>query len=123
MEIFRWVQKLSHLYKEEELMMKKLIPLRVQKVIMFIPFINIFIIAFWLYNYMKTTNNIKLFFKSLLKIWGVAIAYLIVSSALLEIFSQTKFLDYIRNFIMLYLLPFTLGYVLIKYQEKTIFKK
>ena len=104
-------------------MMKKLIPLRVQKVIMFIPFINIFIIAFWLYNYMKTTNNIKLFFKSLLKIWGVAIAYLIVSSALSEIFSQTKFLDYIRNFIMLYLLPFTLGYVLIKYQEKTIFKK
>ena len=103
--------------------MKKLISLRTQKIIMFIPVINIFIIAFWLYNYMKTTNNIKLFFKSLLKIWGVAIAFLIVSSALLEIFSQTKFLDYIRNFIMLYLLPFTLGYVLIKYQEKTIFKK
>ena len=31
MEMFRGVQKLSHLYKEEELMMKKLISLRTQK--------------------------------------------------------------------------------------------
>ena len=123
MEIFRWVQKLSHLYKEEELMMKKLISLRTQKIIMFIPVINIFVLFIWLYNYSKFPSNSKIFIKSLLYVFAVFIPMGIIHSILFNILSEYKIATTILNFIVIYYIPLAVGYVLIKYQEKTIFKK
>ena len=103
--------------------MKKLISLRIQKVIMFIPFFNIFILFIWYYNTFKTSNSRKILLKAMIPIGIVLVCFSIINNLLSEPFLTTNYMRYIRNFIMLYLLPFTLGYVLIKYQKKTIFKK
>ena len=47
----------------------------------------------------------------------------IIHSILFNILSEYKIATTILNFIVIYSIPLAVGYVLIKYQEKTIFKK
>ena len=103
--------------------MKKLVPLRIQKIIMFIPIFNAFILFIWLYNYSKTPNKPKIFIKSLLETFAIVIPIGAILSILLNIFSGYKMVTVVLNFIQIYSMPLVVGYVLIKYQEKTIFKK
>ena len=103
--------------------MKKLISLRTQKIIMFIPVINTFVLFIWLYNYSKFPSNSKILIKSLLYVFAVFIPMGIIHSILFNILSEYKIASTILNFIVNYSIPLAVGYVLIKYQEKTIFKK
>lgn len=100
--------------------MTKLISLRIQKVIMFIPFVNCFSLFIWLYNYSRTSKKLNVLLKSLLAIWAISIPFLILSILLSKIFPQSVIAHTIESFVMLYIVPCVVGFVLIKYQKKTL---
>lgn len=100
--------------------LKRLISLRTQYIIMCIPFVNCLILFIWLYNYSRTTKEPKVFAKSLLVIFATALPVVILQILLSKAFSQSVLALNILNFIMIYIIPFLIGFSLIKYQKRTL---
>lgn len=100
--------------------MKKIISVKCQKIIMFIPLVNFSILFIWLYNYAKTQTEYKVFSKSLLIIFISTIPLEIVNMIICKSLIRFENITNIINFIMQYLVGISLGFALIKYQIKTI---
>lgn len=98
--------------------MKKLISLRIQRIIMLIPFVNFFILFIWLFNYSRIPSNFKLFFKGFFVAIAYAIPFIALNILLSRLFTQLEILLVIENIIGLYITPFQIGFGLIKCQEK-----
>lgn len=102
--------------------MKKFISLHIQKIVLFIPFANYLIPFAWLFNYKHMEKQESLFAKSLLLAFGVSIPLIVVQILISRFLPDNKITLYVSNFIALYLMPFFIGYALIKYQAKAFEK-
>lgn len=100
--------------------MKKLISLRAQRIILFIPFVNCFIWFIWLLNYSRIPSNLKLFFKAFFVAIAYALPFIILNILLSRLFTQSEAILMIENIIGLYITPIQIGLGLIKYQEKVL---
>ena len=100
--------------------MTKLVSLRTQQVIMFIPFVNCFLLFVWLYNYSRTSKELEVLLKSILAMCAISIPFVILSILLSKIFPLSVIAHIIESFVMLYIVPFVVGFILIKYQKKTL---
>lgn len=98
--------------------LKKLISLRVQKIITFIPLVNCFMLFIWLYNYSKIPSNLKLFFKAFFVAFVYALPFIILNILLSKLFTQSEIIEVLRTIIGVYFTPLFMGVGLIKCQEK-----
>lgn len=97
--------------------MKNQIKLRVQRVLVIIPFINISIIAIWLYNYSTIPRDSRLFLRSFGVMFGYMFIIGIPQMILSLLFKDMWFIDIISK-VCIYLIPFFMGYGLIRFQSK-----
>lgn len=98
--------------------LKKLISLRVQKIITFIPLVNCFMLFIWLYNYSKIPSNLKLFFKAFFVAFVYALPFIILNILLSKLFTQSEIIEVLRTIIGVYFTPLFMDVGLIKCQEK-----
>lgn len=98
--------------------MKRLLTIRSQKIILFIPIINYVIIFIWLYNYSQTTKNIKVFIKSLLMTFTLVFCLAVIYMILEKLFADVYIIDRCLDVSLQYLFPLVVGGVLIRCQEK-----
>ena len=100
--------------------MNKFISLRKQRILKYFPFFNCLILFVWLFNYSHTERDFKVFWKSLILIFAVCIPMVFFQIIISEILAAYSTALTIFNFATIYIIPFVLGYALIKYQERVI---
>lgn len=98
----------------------KTIPLKIQKVIVFIPLINPLILPIWIYNFIRIQESFSVLMKSLLIILGVMLPCAAVMFGIQAIFSPESIITEIVNCFMLYVTPLLMGLALIRYQDDYI---
>lgn len=98
--------------------MKKIISIRFQEKIMFIPIINLGIPFIWLYNYIRTQTEYRVFAKSLIVFFAAFIPLEIMNMIVCKALTQFEIIQDIVNGIMQYLISVSFGFALIKYQKK-----
>ena len=97
--------------------MKK-ISIRTQKIIKYIPFLNCLILFIWLFNCNHMKTDYMVFLKSLLLIFATSIPLAVLQIILSKMLIEFIVIQQVLNAIFMYLIPFAIGSVLIKYQEK-----
>ena len=98
--------------------MKGFISIRLQKILLFIPFVNCSILFIWLYNYSKMERTKISFIRSFITGICYALPFIVASIILSKLFGHIVLIKYVLNLIMLYLVPFFLGLGLIHSQSK-----
>ena len=100
-------------------MKRKIIPIKVQKTLLFIPFINFAISPIFLFNYLRHQNKLTDFLKSVFADCLATFLCVYANKLFLSAISDHKTILEIYNKIyLLYLVPVVWGIVLIKCQEK-----
>ena len=97
-----------------------MISLHTQHIMMYLPFINALILFVWLFNYHNSERRLKVFGKSLIIIFCVTIPMGVLHILFSKIFAEFSIVLTVSNYLFIYLIPFVLGYALIKYQEKVL---
>ena len=100
--------------------MKKIISLRLQNILLYIPFANMFILYAWIFNYSRTEKDSKVLAKSLILIFCTCIPFVIIQIVLSKILPEASSILTIINIIFIYLIPFFVGRTLIRYQKKVL---
>lgn len=98
--------------------LKKLISLRVQKIILFIPYVNLFIWFIWLINFNRIPRDFKKLFTTFFIAFAFGIPCIIINILLSRLFVQTEIIEVLRTIIGVYFTPLFMGVGLIKCQEK-----
>lgn len=98
--------------------MKKCINIKTQKIILFIPYINVLILFFWLYNYYILQVENKVFFKSLMILFFRIFIFVIPQIILSKILGENSQINNIISKILIYIIPLSFGDGLIKHQSK-----
>ena len=98
--------------------MKKFVSIKTQRIIMFIPFANAFILFVWLYNFGRSNQPNKIFMKSLLTIFATTIPLIIIRIFLEKLLFNFPYMIQILHYLTLYFIPFCMAYSLIKFQQK-----
>ena len=96
--------------------MRRLIPIKVQYIFMFIPFLNVLVILMYLFNIHKSSNSGKLFAKSVFIFFASAIIPTIIFTILERFFADLS----IFSFIEVYFTPLFIALNLIEFQKKNI---
>lgn len=91
-----------------------MISVKVQKYIVFIPFVNCLILFIWVYNYGKMKNDFKVFAKSLLIIGAIGLPLTMIQIIVTNLFGTAHILD----LLMVYVTPLLIGLGLIQYQKR-----
>lgn len=95
------------------------IPLKLQWILLFIPFINMLIIPIYIWNFAVKSNDIKHLFPALGFVFGVVLFWFFLDIILSAIFqNQNDVFEIIDKILHPYLIPLTLGLVLILNQKK-----
>lgn len=102
--------------------MKKLVSLRIQKILMLIPFVNCVVPYIFLFNCIRTSNGQKVVLRSLLILFGLLIPIAVAQRLLYKAISQYELLLTIINPIIIYIILFVIAFTLIKCQEKYLGK-
>ncbi len=97
--------------------MRLSISIKVQKILMFIPFINVFGLFIWLYNFISNSKKPTVFAKSLLIIFASTIPLVIIQIILTKLFSNSAVFVSVLGYIFTYLIPLSMDFFLIKYQR------
>lgn len=100
--------------------LKKLISLHVQKIILFIPYVNLFIWFIWLINFNRTPRDFKKLFTTFFIAFAFGIPCMIINILLSRLFVQTEIIEVLRTIIGVYFTPLFIGVGLIKCQEKAL---
>lgn len=98
--------------------MKKLVSLRIQKILMLIPFVNCVVPYIFLFNCIRTPNGQKVVLRSLLILFGLLIPIAVAQMLLYKAISQYELVLTIINPIIIYIILFIIAFTLIKCQEK-----
>lgn len=98
----------------------KRVPLKVQKILVFIPIVNVSILFIWVFNFARTFTDWSVFGKSLLLLLGFVPAVGLVGYLGVTFLPQVVY-DVLWC-LNSYLIPFSLGWLLITYQSRTIFQ-
>lgn len=101
--------------------MKEFFPLRFQKIIMWIPYVNIFVLFCWLYNCTKTEQPVKLFLKSLPLILGIGILFAILNAIVSGIAGKDSITALIAYYLTAYFCPIAIAAFVIHFQNRYIF--
>lgn len=96
--------------------MRKLVPIKFQRILSYIPIINSLILFVWLYNFIRSGKSHGIFVKSLLVLL-VCTAPLILIQIVVSCVFAASTLSSICDLIMVYLIPLSMGIGLIKYQK------
>lgn len=100
-------------------MKRKIIPIKVQKTLLFIPFINFAISPIFLFNYLRRQNKLADFLKSVFADCLATFLCVYANKLFISTVSDHKtFLEIYNKIYLLYLVPIVWGIVLIKCQEK-----
>lgn len=100
------------------------IPIKIQKILMYIPFTNFLIMIFWLINYVEMKDRkTTVFMKSLLIMFAGGIPISIVFMILSRNFADNEILVRVFNTASSYLSSFFIAFGLVKYQEKVFVLK
>ena len=100
-------------------MKRKIIPIKVQKTLLFIPFINFAISPIFLFNYLRRQNKLTDFLKSVFADYLATFMCVYANKLFVSAISDHKTILEIYNKIyLLYLVPVVWGIILIKCQEK-----
>ena len=100
-------------------MKRKIIPIKVQKTLLFIPFINFAISPIFLFNYLRRQNKLTDFLKSVFADCLATFLCVYANKLFVSAISDRKTILEIYNKIyLLYLVPVVWGIILIKCQEK-----
>lgn len=102
--------------------LKKLISLRVQKIILFIPYVNLFIWFIWLIKFNRTPRDFKKLFTTFFIAFAFGIPCIIINILLSRLFVQTEIIKVLRTIIGVYFTPLFMGVGLIKCKEKYLSK-
>lgn len=97
--------------------MLKPISIKMQKIIMFIPGINIFCLPIWLYNSFFYNKKHNTLLRSLYIIFSSTVPLMVLLIAVSYYFPATS--DFLRK-LNGYFMPLLLGYRLVKYQESLL---
>ena len=89
---------------------------------MFIPLLNAFVLFMWLYNYSRVKLDGSVFAKSLLILFASTIPLAIVQIILQKLLADFSIVTACIDYLMLYLIPFSMAFNLIAYQKK-VFNK
>ena len=100
--------------------MKKPVSLHVQRVLNFIPLVNSLILFIWLYNFSCSNKEYRIWKKSLINIFCVSVPIAILQIVISKAFEAFPIVVTIVDFMALYMIPFTIGTILIKHQEEMI---
>ena len=100
--------------------MKKFVSLRVQRIMMYIPFVNCLILFVWLFNYRHSGKDYKTFGKSLIIILCVCAPLVVLQILFSKLLAKFPNVIAIVDLLAIYIIPFVLGFALIKYQEKVL---
>ena len=100
-------------------MKKKVKSIKIQKILLFIPFINFAITPIFLYNYLRRRNKLLDFLKSVFANCLATFLCIYANKLFVSAVSDHKtFLGIHNKIYLLYLIPVVWGIVLIKCQEK-----
>lgn len=98
--------------------MKKIIPIKVQTVFMFIPILNSFALFMWLYNYSRAVTSIKVLLKSVLVMFASLLPIIIIASVLQSSFTMPPIFIHL----MTYVASFSVAFGLVQFQKKVFGK-
>ncbi len=96
---------------------QKTVSLKTQRKIAFIPIINFSLLFIWLYNYSKRDRDYNVFFKSLIVVFKFTLPIVIIQIIISITLYDFPIIISATNILEIYLVPFSLGMGLIKYQE------
>lgn len=100
-------------------MMKAVVKIRIQKIIMFIPIINVLPLFFWVITFMKTDLKTSVFMKSLGIIFtGMLIVVIPVMVLNYGIGKDSWFIENLVTPIHMYLTPLVMDFGLLRFQHK-----
>ena len=97
--------------------MRKIISTKTQRILSFIPFLNIFVILIWLHNYRIAIQNMRVFFKALFILWITAFPLVILGMLLGKILVAYANIVCVIDWLVIYLVPLFMAHRLIKFQE------
>lgn len=98
--------------------MKKIISIKAQNIISFIPFLNAVVLFIWIHNYRVSAKESSVFAKSLLIMFAVTIPLAIIQGLLMNLYAEYETIVLLINYIAIYLIPFLLARSLICFQKK-----
>lgn len=90
---------------------------RTQKILLFIPLVNAFLPAIWLYNFWRSKEKLRVMLKSFPLIILTVAVMGVLCALLAGVLPEGSF---IVSAAMIYGIPFVLGLVLIWYQKKVL---
>ena len=99
-----------------DFIVKKLIPINIQCIFMFIPFLNVLVVFMYLFNIHNSPNSGKLFAKSIIVFFASAIVPTIIFTIIQDIFVNLS----VISFIEVYFTPFFIALNLINFQKKNM---
>lgn len=101
--------------------MKNNFPLHFQKIIMWIPYVNILVLFCWLYNCAKTDQPVKLFLKSLPLILGIGILFALLNAIVTGIAGSDSITASTVYYLTAYFCPVAIAAFVIHLQNRDIF--
>ena len=99
--------------------MNRFIPIKIQYIFMCIPFFNCMVLFMWLFNYSRLATKGTVFAKSLFVIFASTIPIVIIQIILQNIFQNVSII-FLLDKLMLYLIPFSMAFNLIRFQKKVL---
>lgn len=96
--------------------MYKLIPIKVQRIFMFIPYLNVLVMFMYIYNLYRYPDGVSIFLKSIWRFFVFGVIPMIFFSVLERIFSNVSIIFYIGCYVE----PLLLAYGFIEHQKKHI---
>lgn len=101
----------------------KVVSIKAQNIISFIPIINCSSVFIWLYNYSKIPRDYKILFISVLKAFLYSLPYIIIQILASRFLYTYYVLKSIIDLLALYVIPLSISRGLIKYQKSlNVFK-
>ncbi len=98
--------------------MKKIIPVKLQKRLIFIPFLNATVLFIWLYNYYRGVNDFRVFKKSLFVLFATTLPIAVLQIILTSAFSQYAGVVSLIDYLSIYCTPLSMAYGLVRFQTK-----
>lgn len=100
------------------IVMKKIITLKKQHMLSFIPFLNTLVLFAWIYNYLMIVRDSKIFIKSLFVLLATTIPIAVLQCVLQNILRENMDVVTLINIIATLLIPFCMARGLISFQRR-----
>ena len=100
--------------------MKPLVSIKLQRIFLFIPFVNALLLFIWLFFCLKYKIKQNEFLKVLFSLFGILFLFVIPLIFLNKLFGANNLIVQILSYSTIYTLPFAIGCRLINYQKNLL---